>query len=136
VTLLRVTGSTPKGVRLPLFLEGAAVERVIECRPASRVKRRSARVHQPATAAADRGADRPHRAVDEQEGRKCLPRPCCAPHARSPTSTAAAAPSAAAVPVSRLLPTRRARLGDPALARLCSTGDLSRGWARTRWQRC
>lgn len=34
VTVLRVTGSTPKGVRLPLFLEGAAVERVIEV-PAS-----------------------------------------------------------------------------------------------------
>jgi branched-chain amino acid transport system substrate-binding protein len=34
VTLLRVTGSTPKGVRLPLYLEGAAVERVIEV-PAS-----------------------------------------------------------------------------------------------------
>ena len=34
VTVLRVTGSTPKGVRLPSYLEGAAVERVIEV-PAS-----------------------------------------------------------------------------------------------------
>ena len=34
VTVLRVTGSTPKGVRLPIYLEGAAVERVIEV-PAS-----------------------------------------------------------------------------------------------------
>jgi ABC-type branched-subunit amino acid transport system substrate-binding protein/streptogramin lyase len=34
VTVLRVTGSTPKGVQLPLSLEGAAVERVIEV-PAS-----------------------------------------------------------------------------------------------------
>jgi ABC-type branched-subunit amino acid transport system substrate-binding protein/streptogramin lyase len=33
-TVLRVTGSTPKGVRLPIFLEGATVERVIEV-PAS-----------------------------------------------------------------------------------------------------
>ena len=30
MTVLRVTGSTPKGVRLPIYLEGAAVERVIE----------------------------------------------------------------------------------------------------------
>ena len=34
VTVLRVTGATPKGVRLPIYLEGAAVERVIEV-PAS-----------------------------------------------------------------------------------------------------
>jgi branched-chain amino acid transport system substrate-binding protein len=34
VTVLRVTGSTPKGVRLPIYLEGASVERVIEV-PAS-----------------------------------------------------------------------------------------------------
>jgi ABC-type branched-subunit amino acid transport system substrate-binding protein/DNA-binding beta-propeller fold protein YncE/predicted Ser/Thr protein kinase len=34
VTVMRVTGSTPKGVRLPIHFEGAAVERVIEV-PAS-----------------------------------------------------------------------------------------------------
>ncbi len=34
VTVLRVTGSTPNSVRLPIYLEGAAVERVIEV-PAS-----------------------------------------------------------------------------------------------------
>ncbi len=33
VTVMRVTGSTPKGVRLPIYLEGAVVERVIEVPP-------------------------------------------------------------------------------------------------------
>ena len=34
VTVLRVTGSTPRNVRLPIYLEGADVERVIETTPA------------------------------------------------------------------------------------------------------
>jgi hypothetical protein len=34
VTVLRVTGSTPKGVRLPAYLQGAVVERSIDV-PAS-----------------------------------------------------------------------------------------------------